>query len=697
MEGLRTVRRSSHEQEIRAGYNDEQWQLAEKAALAVAGKLSPPTSGAKFIAARKDPSSEERLAIAEWFREFVDGAGSSDGPVMVIDPYFDEWGLDLIAASQRAGRKYLVVTTTRGPHDDTVGRAQRLRAAFSARQPLMEGLKVEVFMVHHKRLHDRYVLVLDGEGRPLRGGHLSNSLQAGAQTYPLLITPIPADTLDLVADSVVEMVEDAEPLDLRPGRESPEPQPKPEEERSREELEELASQVSGDTTFPEAWSTYARARASTVQPRAFGEWVKDRGWIEPLAVLLKTAKAPVSPHGPGIQELMSTAQAATRSLLHQRNLDRVWTHGHRMLVSDWSTCFGYQALLAGDPTEFVSLMDKDSRFPRPTGSAEVDAGFRLHMALDALREHGFRLRSDPEKMRTTVGAMLSSKSDFVRALGGAWLGLEMLGGAEQTLEPDSARSLLDILSATDRLLVVSEWIGDLRVRANRRDGQPDAEEESLRELLMKWLQESWPEEAISKELLRQIVARCEGPSMGSWAVSTTNELLLPLVATKISLEHVADLWLGLLLERLRKIESGKYHFSLWADARLSDVCAWLIAISTGAMHDLESSLKPDPTTRASVLNYVRHMDRVRKSSARNVSRPFVRSLQYSIWDGSNRSLAWLEGIARLSLRIDPSLVAVSGEYLDRWVSVGQRLTTPEADDPSGLHRWLLETRKLGND
>ncbi len=684
VEAMRTVRRSSRGEDIRVGSHDELWQVAEASARTLSKKLAPPTSGGLFIAARKDVNSDERLAVAEWFRKLV-GVGSNAGPVMVIDPYFDDWGLDLVARSEGVRRRFVIVTTTRAPRDD-LGRAERLRVEYQGRRALMEGLSVEIFVVPPKRLHDRYVLVLDQDGSPLRGFHLSNSLQTAAQTYPLLITPIPPDTLDSVADSVVEMVATAEPLVLMD--DSAPTESVPTHKYSQDELETLAAEVGQAEHFAEAWRAYAVARANTSQPREFGPWVRENGWVGPLADLLETATAPKIPRRPGTKELIGLAQLAALPACELRDLDRVWTHGHRMLVPDWSTRFGYEALLAASPSDFVALMEKDSVQP-PTQAEAVNSGFRLHAALDALREYRFKVRAELEHYKSAVCALFHSKSDFVRALGGALLGLAM---TEQTLDSATTAKLLQELQPTDRLLVVSDWIGDLRVRANRRRRDSDADEEAQRSTLMTWLRESWPKNA-TKKLVREVVARCEGPAMGSWAVSTTNELLLPLVSTnRLALEVVADLWLGLLQERLGKLELDDHHFSVNTEAGLSDVCAWLIAFSLASQVAPEpDSLSVDQNTRAAVLQYLKKLDARRKSSARTLARPFVHSLQYTRWDGANRTLAWLEGVAKLVVKIDPNL---DEKTLQVWIEVGERLVEPRDEDPSGLFRWLKHIRNL---
>ena len=694
LDALRTVRRSSRGQEMRVGPNEELWAVAEKSATAYAEKLSPPTSGALFIPRRADPASDDRLAIAEWFVDLVDGSGSDGGPVMIVDPYFDDWGLDLIGHTRLTRRKFLVVTTSKTTSRD-LDRHTRLRNEWTKRRTLIEDLRVEVLIVDSDLLHDRYVLVLDQGGDPVQGFHLSNSLQNAARTFPLLITPIPSDTLDAVADAMVEVLAEAEPLVLEEesnGKSVPLP-PEP-KKRTSEELSELASQVGGASDFKAAWGGYALARANTSQPREFGPWVKDLGWTKRLASLLPTMRAPESPRRPGTAELLGLAQAAERPALEQRHLDRVWTHGHGMLSSDWSTRFGYAALLSGDPELFVTVMEGDSSGAKGLGEqAAVDAGFRLHAALDALRELRFHLRTEPSRMRSALGALLSSGSPFVRALGGAWLGLEVLAD-EQPLERGTARALLEQLPSPDRQLVVADWIGDLRVRANRRNRVPEPAEETLRLLLMGWLVESWPDDGPKPELLRAVVERCEGPLLGAWAVSTTNDLLLPLAAKKLSFRVVADFWLGVLAERVIKLASDHHHFSLPTDSGLSQVCSWLIATSAGSADLSEGSLSIDPETKALVFDYIRQMERVRKSSSRVLERPFVRSLQYQAWDGANRSLAWLEGVALLALKIAPDIDEQSREFLDEWVRTGSRLVQVQGEDPSGLHPWLVEVRRL---
>ncbi|TOD77377.1 hypothetical protein CGJ56_24305, partial [Vibrio parahaemolyticus] len=62
-------------------------------------------------------------------------------------------------------------------------------------QKLMQQKTVNIYGVRDGSLHDRYILVTDGYGLPVKGYHLSNSFQSANENFPLLITPIPTDVL----------------------------------------------------------------------------------------------------------------------------------------------------------------------------------------------------------------------------------------------------------------------------------------------------------------------------------------------------------------------------------------------------------------------------------------------------------------------------------------------------------------------
>ncbi|KEH15285.1 hypothetical protein MTR_1510s0010 [Medicago truncatula] len=75
------------------------------------------------------------------------------------------------------------------------GRINNLVASCEHNSQLLQRIKLRIYGLKEGRLHDRYILVMGSDGLPVAGFNLSNSFQKAAENYPLLVTPIPADTL----------------------------------------------------------------------------------------------------------------------------------------------------------------------------------------------------------------------------------------------------------------------------------------------------------------------------------------------------------------------------------------------------------------------------------------------------------------------------------------------------------------------
>jgi hypothetical protein len=124
----------------------------------------------------------------------------------------------LLYAAQNAD--YIVFTSLPRPSKETdatsgeadkpiSGRINNLVASCEYNRNLLKRIKLRIYGLKHGRLHDRYILVVAPDGLPVAGFNLSNSFQAAAENYPLLITPIPADTLLKVERYKSDLVREA--------------------------------------------------------------------------------------------------------------------------------------------------------------------------------------------------------------------------------------------------------------------------------------------------------------------------------------------------------------------------------------------------------------------------------------------------------------------------------------------------------
>ncbi|MGR0280380.1 VPA1262 family protein [Marinomonas dokdonensis] len=157
--------------------------------------IYPEQSDGAFFPRWGMSSGEGRLQFTEWFKELAQS--SKRHSITIFDPHFEDVGLALILFSSTHDSDYTIFRTNN--HTKTRGTEALLKAC-SHNQKLMQQKNINIYGVSDGNLHDRYILVTDNKGLPVKGYHLSNSLQSVAENHPLLITPIPMDVLYKVVE-----------------------------------------------------------------------------------------------------------------------------------------------------------------------------------------------------------------------------------------------------------------------------------------------------------------------------------------------------------------------------------------------------------------------------------------------------------------------------------------------------------------
>ncbi len=162
-------------------------------------------------------AGKHRLDFAEWLRDQLSRSG---GDVILIDPYFDVSGLDLVVRASGAARQLVVLTCTQTTSLDDDGhdqnRADRLVSACEQLHAILRGVKLRLLDLRSRGggrsqlFHDRYLLLYGAAGEVRQGFNLSTSLQSATRTSPLLVTPIPSDVIDAVSDYVTTLRDPSE-------------------------------------------------------------------------------------------------------------------------------------------------------------------------------------------------------------------------------------------------------------------------------------------------------------------------------------------------------------------------------------------------------------------------------------------------------------------------------------------------------
>jgi hypothetical protein len=198
------------------GRNGDPWVFANREFVSLFARLHPPKSAAKFFLRWGPGDGEGRLEFAGWFKVLL--AKYQKHQIVIFDPYFEDAGLGLLLLYASPGANYIVFTSLPKPapkgkaaQDGTEKRRiDNLIQNCKHNHYLLKHIKLHIYALKNGRLHDRYILIMGLDGLPVVGFNLSNSLQTVAQNFPLLVTPIPSDTLLEVEKYESELVREAQ-------------------------------------------------------------------------------------------------------------------------------------------------------------------------------------------------------------------------------------------------------------------------------------------------------------------------------------------------------------------------------------------------------------------------------------------------------------------------------------------------------
>ncbi|MGO6982554.1 VPA1262 family protein [Rhizobium leguminosarum] len=233
-----TINRGNHSFTNRIGGREaDLWVPANRDLASLFTRVHPPKSEGRFFLRWSEGDGEGRLQFVEWFKTLL--AKYEQHQIVIFDPYFESAGLGLLllCAAPKAG--YIIfrslpkpsktgevtadereVTADESDNPQPTG-IDNLIASCEHNRHLMQHLKLRIYGLKEGRLHDRYILVMAPDGLPAAGFHLSNSFQKAAENYPLLITPIPADTLLKVEQYKSGLMREAEAAQSQGEAENP--------------------------------------------------------------------------------------------------------------------------------------------------------------------------------------------------------------------------------------------------------------------------------------------------------------------------------------------------------------------------------------------------------------------------------------------------------------------------------------------
>lgn len=186
-------------QNLQAWHSDE-WVDTNSRFLEWVKKNRCEPSSARFFSSQAGRGADGGIQFVQWLKESFQKY--PDRKWILVDPYFDEVGLQLLSLAGCCTIHFEIITAEqKGASNRNDDWKQRLRS---------EGEKfchntrarLALCLLNDKAIHDRYLWIEDADAGVIEGFHLSNSLQGATQLYPLLITPIPKDVLRQVQQYV---------------------------------------------------------------------------------------------------------------------------------------------------------------------------------------------------------------------------------------------------------------------------------------------------------------------------------------------------------------------------------------------------------------------------------------------------------------------------------------------------------------
>jgi hypothetical protein len=649
----------------------------------------PSPSGTRFFTVGHGANSS-RLAIAEWL---VDVVATGAVGIVVVDPYFDEWGLELVARAKETDVEWVVVTCLQQRKGGGKGAEDRLRASWAQLAPLLESRRIQVIELGSSGtdalFHDRYVLKVDADGVPQKGFHLSNSLQAAAVNHPLLVTPIGDDVLKDVHGYVSDLLNVPDKTEAAPnasfkciivGSSKPKA-PETPDVPPAENVETLVARVlatESDETFARDWAALSSALAHTAgDPPLDG--IADRGGgalAERLESLIASSPRDKLPQGtlgsPARNESIALLQFAAKPFAEViRDAGNYLQYWYGPLGGPWPLLYATRILAKLDSTRLVRAADRivagappnDRPLPDQSPSAEAFCHAFGTIAHHLGREGRPAALSDP-----LLTAVAHSTVPLLRAALSASLSRSVRS------EPTRVNAVDLLQDPEERLLAMAAWVYELRVDANRAGRKESKELLDARSTIFSRMKTDW--QTRDPENLRRILRLLSGPLEGTWAQSTVSELLHPLVEEgKQSRGAIDRTFAAMVNERIVGIADGQHHFYYDTDAELTEVTATLLASSPLANDEVQAVVAP---TQRAVARAVRLL-----------ARPFLRSTNYNSWSGAREAITWATTYGRL-MSLHGARSSVLVECSTEWIGAWEALERTERDP-----LMIADQRNLG--
>ena len=669
------------------GREADPWVPINRDLISLFERLYPPKSEGQFFQRWGLSDGEGRLQFVEWFKTLL--GKYQQHQIVIFDPYFEAAGLNLVLRYAVQKSDYIVFTSLAGPPREneaslcevdkpTGGRINNLMASCEHSRHLLESIKLRIYGLRDGRLHDRYILIMGSDGLPVAGFNLSNSLQTIAENYPLLVTPIPPDTLlqveqyktALVREAKAAQLEDEagnpsmrllfdstvspstpqryEPLRFlektkagdvlsilinEPSLQSLSGDPLKKQMAALELLKDgslrlpktadlrncLIQQADNFADFTAAWEVLGEVLAhSSAGDSRFHELESERNFMEFLARYLK-ASFNRAYNGADRQLAVTDTrffQKPIEALIHSSFHPRHLFNTIKPAALSWAEYFTIKLLWRYDPDSLLKIAEAESNsVPSEPQFPDI---MRLSLLSQIVNEIALSLEFD---------ISVEQRERLIRSGNGLlqWMGLNAI---EILLEkPDGLATVLQLTAGFADL----ERVRALGWMVNRAAG--NQEKDDIYKDLVVALHEVLPA-TISAEELRRLVDSMRGHMRElTWIEPWLfQDVVYPLLQdNRINAHDACEIWMQELVSLLKpKSKTQPLLFDRAREGRTTNVTAYLFALSSSEQQQVSLTIMRD----------------VLKRQQRVIQQPLASTSDWSRWDDALTISLWILAFGR---------------------------------------------------
>ncbi|WP_289117594.1 VPA1262 family protein [uncultured Idiomarina sp.] len=662
------------------GREADPWIAINREISPIFNKLHPKKSDARFFERYGPSDGEGRLQFVEWFKALF--SKYNDSQIIIFDPYFDSAGLSLLSLYAAPKCNYIVFTSLpkqKGDEENPTNRnrVDDLVTACENNKRTLSKINLRIIGLKDGKLHDRYILIIGSDGLPIAGFNLSNSLQKVAENYPLLITPIPSDTLlevEKYKSSLLKELEakksDSEEnnhglIELYVSSDAPRKTVR------YEPLKILNNELAGDilsiwANEPSLIGLYGAPlkdklislellegdSLNLIDPQRFLAWVKKKvssedfmdQW-EVVGEFLANSRAGDTDFQEILSEtsflenlmgyLTKSIQRTHKDLdtditvlephLFQRPIEKLlcssyqlhhMCHMTKYTALTWPEYFAIKLLWSYDPKSLLELVAEESpKIPKEPDHADI---IRLSLLSQIVSEISLSIELLPNYSRTCT--LLNSCNGLIR-----WMGLYAL---EQMIhQTKDVTSELGLLSRFDRTEKV-RYLGWLVNRSANDERKRDQYEK-----LLVALKNELPEQ-LSESDLRHVIDSMRGhmrqlPWTEPWLF---RDLVLPLLQSEqADTDDACKIWIEEIVSLIGPAESRNSRlFQLSREGQMTNTCAFIFAHST-------------PEQQRKVIGMIRPILNKQK---RVLQQPLASTSNWSCWNDALVVSMWILAFTR---------------------------------------------------